>query len=345
LIRKFITSDNVSELLDLNAVVMVSAESAPSVEKLLVASQWGDEPVPATVVLIDNDPAGDETKRKITGKERNCKKLVEEQFVLQIGTVLGDQVGQKIVTTEDIVPPRIFSKACERYIKRWHPEKHQANHDAIRSALLDNQLATNGLVAGATEVFDRLVHDQPKPFDKMGVLQEVVSLVVEHPHEVDSEIVQLRERVFKLCHELRRAVSACQQAARRSSGKQSIHRLIEDFFKTHKESSPVFDIQLLLERIQRDTKLLGEDGEKLDASLGRLLTELTKVRAADQRHFRDEAWHKWKTVLGAIRKNPLGAVIRVTEEGPVPDEPIYDGPPSVSTVGQPDEKPVQPTTT
>jgi len=68
----------------LNAIVMVSAESAPSVEKLLVASQWGDEPVPATVVLLDSDDAGNEAKRKITGKGRNCKQLIEERFVLQV---------------------------------------------------------------------------------------------------------------------------------------------------------------------------------------------------------------------------------------------------------------------
>ena len=122
LIRRFIAPDNVSELLDLNSVVMVSAESAPSVEKLLAASQWGDEPVPATVVLLDSDEAGEETKAKITGGQRGCKKLVEEQFVLQIGSVLTGNSQQKIVTTEDILPPKLFAEAVVRYVKRWHPD-------------------------------------------------------------------------------------------------------------------------------------------------------------------------------------------------------------------------------
>ena len=43
-------------------------------------------------------------------------------------------------------------------------------------------------------------------------------------------------------------------------------------------------VQLLLERIQRDTKLLGADGEKLDGSINRLLSKLGKARAADQQH-------------------------------------------------------------
>ena len=329
LIRRFITPDNVSELLDLNSVVMVSAESAPSVEKLLVSSQWGDEPVPATVVVLDNDEAGDDTKAKITGKQRNCKKQVEEQFVLQIGTVLGGTIGsQKIVTTEDILPPKLFGEAVLRYVKRWHPEKHDGAADKLREVMAKPEFSENGLVAGATKTLNELVHSPPKPFDKMGVMQEAIFLLASDDADLLKEMAELRNRLFKLCHEIRRAVSASQQAARRNSGKQSIQRLIDDYFKTHKESSSVFDIQLLLERIQRDTKLLGEDGEKLDASLGRMLNELNKARAADQQHFRGDAWRLWKLVIVAIRKNPLEAEVKITEDGPVP---VGDGGESSTT--------------
>jgi hypothetical protein len=165
-------------------------------------------------------------------------------------------------------------------------------------------------------VFNELVHDNHKAFDKMGVLQEAVSLVAERPVELAVEMQELQKRIIKLCHEVRRAVSASQQAARRSSGKQAIQRIIDDYFKTHKESSSVFAVQLLLERIQRDTKLLGADGEKLDGSLNRLLSELNKVRAADQQHFRGEQWKRWKSVITAIRKNPLDTAIKITEQGP-----------------------------
>lgn len=317
LVRQFVTPDNVSELLDLNAIVMVSAESAPSVEKLLVASQWGDEPVPATVVLLDSDGAGDEARDKITGKQRNCKKLVEEQFVLQIGKVLGDLGdGQKVVTTEDILPSKLYAAAIARYVKRWYPEKHAEIATNLDTTIAKPNFYASGLVAGATDVFNELVHDQSKAFDKMGVLQEAVALVGERDAEHKAEFVELEKRLFALCHEIRRAVSASQQAARRSSGKQAIQRIIEDYFKTHKESSSVFAVQLLLERIQRDTKLLGADGEKLDGSINRLLSELSKARAADQQHYRGEQWRKWKAVISAIRKNPLDTTVRITEHGP-----------------------------
>lgn len=317
LVRQFVTPDNVSELLDLNAIVMVSAESAPSVEKLLVASQWGDEPVPATVVLLDSDEAGNEARDKITGKQRNCKKLVDEQFVLQINKVLGDlNNGQKIVTTEDIIPPKVYGAAITRYIKRWYPEKQADLAEKLEATIAKPEFCSNGIIAGASQFFNEFVHDQPKSFDKMGVLQEAVALVVENDAELRAEFVELKSRLLALCHELRRAVSASQQAARRNSGKQAIQRIIEDYFKTHKESSSVFAVQLLLERIQRDTKLLGADGEKLDGSINRLLSELSKARAADQQHYRGDQWRKWKAVISAIRKNPLDTTVRITEHGP-----------------------------
>jgi hypothetical protein len=181
-------------------------------------------------------------------------------------------------------------------------------------------------VAGATDVFNTLIHDTPKAFDKMGVLQEAVALLHERPDEIVAETIELKKRLVKFCHEVRRAVSTSQQAARRMSGKQAIQRIIDDYFKTHKESSSVFAVQLLLERIQRDTKLLGADGEKLDGSLNRLLSELNKVRAADQQHFRGEQWKRWKGVVAAIRKNPLDTVIRITEQGPECDGGVEEHP-------------------
>lgn len=325
LVRQFVTPDNVSEFLDLNSVVMVSAESAPGVEKLLVASQWGDEPVPATVVLLDSDEAGDEARGKITGKLRNSKKLVEVRFVLQVGNVLSDTgSGQKIVTTEDMLPPKLYAAAVVRYVKQWYGAKYTEISDRLDQAVSKPDFSAAGVVAGATKVFNDLVHDHPKAFDKMGVMQEAVALLAERPPANAGEVDELRKRLHKLCHEMRRAVSASQQAARRSSGKQAIQRIIDDYFKTHKESSSVFDLQLLLERIQRDTKLLGADGEQLDGSLNRLLSDLNKVRASDQRHFRGDQWKRWKGVVTAIRKNPLDAAIRITEQGPENDDGLEE---------------------
>ncbi len=344
LVRIFVTPDNVSELLDLNAIVMVSAESAPSVEKLLAASQWGDEPVPATVVLLDSDDAGNEAKKKITGKGRNCKQLIEERFVLQVGGVYGDTLGsQKTVTTEDILPPKLYADAIVGYVKRWYPEKHEEVAGKLTSAFQKPEFTANGLVSGATGIFDTLIHDQPKPYDKMGVLQEAISLISTLIGTQNADLVELNMRLVTLCHEVRRAISASQQAARRSTGKQAVQRIIDDYFKTHKESSSVFAVQLLLERIQRDSKLLGQDGERLDGCLNRLLGEVNKARSANQQHFYGDSWRRWKYAILAIRQNPLDATIKIGEDGPECNGEIIEPIPADTKPAVPSETPSQST--
>ncbi|MBN1910339.1 MAG: AAA family ATPase, partial [Pirellulales bacterium] len=317
LIRLLATPENINDLLDLNSVLMVSAESAPSVEKLLAASQWGDEPIPATVVLLDSDAGGNDAKARITGKARNCKKLIDDKFVLQIDSVLGTGgTGPQIVTTEDILPPELYGAAILRYVERWHPEVQAERKKQIDAAIAQPEFSAKGVVKGATDLLNKYVHESAKDYDKFGVLQEVVALLNESSEDAKQHLPALKTRLTTLCQELRRAVAASQQAARRMTGKQAIQRLIDDYFVIHQQSSSVFEIQLLLERIQKDTELLGVDGESLDASLKRLLGELKKVRGSGQQRFVGDIWQKWKLVIEAVRKNPLNTTVRITDGVP-----------------------------
>ena len=298
---------------------MVSAESAPSVEKLLVASQWGDEPVPATVVLVDSDPAGDDIKARITGKSRNCKKLIDEDFVLQIGKVVSDS--HPVVTTEDIVPANLFKKAVLSYLDRWWGDLEPDAKAKVSSALDDPAFADKGYVEGTNSVLNDYVFDPHHSYDKYGVLQEVIRLVHEGRAE-GADLSTLEKNVFKLCEEIRRAVSASQQAARRESGKQAVKRLIDNFRIQNKESSSVFNMLLLLERIQRDLQLLGEDGAVLDGAIKRLLAELRKLRLAGQHQLHGKLWASWTTTLSAMRKNPLQFVVHIEEGVPSPSQTV-----------------------
>ncbi|WP_437202066.1 ATP-dependent nuclease [Planctomicrobium sp. SH664] len=312
LIRAYARPDNISELLDLNSVVMVSAESAPSVEKLLSASQWGDESVPATVVLVDSDDAGDEIKKRITGKARKCKKLIDEEFVIQVGAAVTNS--HPVKTTEDILPLGLFKRAVMSYLDRWWEDLEAEARSKVGAAMDEGTFANNGVVEGANKVLSEHVFKAKRTYDKYGVLQEVVRLIQQGDLEEDQEL--LKRNVFKLCEEIRRAVSASQQAARRESGKQAVKRLIDDFFVQNKESSSVFDTQLLLERVQRDLQLLGSDGEVLDGTIKRLLAELRKLRSAGHHRLTSEVWKSWSGVLAAMQKNPLQFVVEIKEGVP-----------------------------
>ncbi len=305
LIRSFVSRDNVNDFLDLNSAVMVSAESAPSIEKLLVASQWGDEPIPAVVVLLDSDGAGNEVRDRITGKARHCKKLVEPEIVLQIAEVLGTAVeGQGIQTIDDLLPCGLYKKAVAQFIDRWYPS-HEKRSD-IDTLLAKESFGTNGVVAGTRAIFDAHIHSSPREYDKMGVLQEAVSLVVALDKDKDAVVLaEIQQRLLKLCQALRRAIALGEQAARRHSGKQAIQRVIDDFFVQHKEASSVFELELTLERLIRESELLGQDGERLKVNLGRWLSEIQKIRNEKQERVVGATWEKWRDVLRSVRENPL----------------------------------------
>ena len=316
LVRFFAEPDNINELLDLNSVVVVSAESAPSVEKLLAASQWGDEAIPATVVLLDSDAAGENIKKRLIGQARNCKKLLDEMFVLQIGGLIQGTEQHKILTIEDLIPIGLYRRAVEQFVQKWHPDVPSEKQKALATGLHNETVGNNGLVAATKELFNAHVYSTPRDeYDKYGILLEVIALV-HSSQDGEADVVQLKERMFSLCDGIRRAISASQQASRRRSGKQAIVRLIDDFFVGHKESSSVFDVQLLLERIQRDVVLLGEDGESLDAAIKRMLAELTRLRLAGHHHLRESDWGLWKRAIEEIRKNPLGFQVKIVEGKP-----------------------------
>src|SRR5205823_828616 len=76
LCRLFSMHHDPHTVLDLTSIILMSADSAPGVEKVLKASQWGDERIPATVVLFDEDAEGRLQLERITGK-RKLEKLIE----------------------------------------------------------------------------------------------------------------------------------------------------------------------------------------------------------------------------------------------------------------------------
>ena len=75
-------------------------------------------------------------------------------------------------------------------------------------------------------------------------------------------------------------------------------------------------MQLLLERIQRDLQLLGEDGATLDNAVKKLVAELRKLRSAGHQQLQDDLWSSWSKMLMSIKKNPLHAEIKLVEGVP-----------------------------
>ncbi len=67
----------------------------------------------------------------------------------------------------------------------------------------------------------------------------------------------------------------------------------------------MFDLQLFLERLQREADFIGKDAEQLGALLSSLLSRVREGRAAKQDRVVGGDWQRWRELIESIRKNPL----------------------------------------
>jgi hypothetical protein len=180
--RIFVMNRDPASFLDLTSIVLMSADSASGVAKLVAASKWGDERIPATVILYDGDTEGIEQGKRITGDggKKGGKRLIDPQFVLTLSDALGKEFdGQAIVTSEDLIPIPLYARAVEQFLSKWYPDVLADNETAtaIRETLNNSGYGKSGLVAPTETLFKKHVHPEREKYDKMGVFQEVVSIV------------------------------------------------------------------------------------------------------------------------------------------------------------------------
>jgi chaperonin cofactor prefoldin len=305
LVRLFSTQETIGELIDLNSLTIVSADSATGVEKLLEASQWGDEPIPATVVLLDSDSEGDIVFEKITGKARNKKRMIEDEFVARIKDCFGVEHGAAI-TIEDIIPIRLFSGAILAYVAHWYPNLAKESEPKIRQGIEKTDFGANGLVSGGQNLFKEIKLEN-SGYDKMGVLQELVRIVAQLQRDKpdDQDLKLLRANTLSLCAYLKKKIEDSRQVAKRRSGKQSVQRIIHDFLVSHKHSVVTYDLQMHFERLQNEADALGQDGEKLKVMLVTWINEIQAQRNAGQKRLSPEQWKKWASRLAVTHHNPL----------------------------------------
>lgn len=308
LIRVFATPTNVSEFLDLNAVVFVAADGVSNIENVLEQSRWADEPIPPTAIVVDSDAAGDTAIAKITALEGKKAPLIAKEFVGQIGTLVNhDADSMSIVTSEDIVPRSIYAGAIKAYIMRWLPETWATHAAAIEKELQSEEYGKLGVVESTKRLFSTYKPEFKADYDKMGVLQEVILLVSTRyeADENDPDIAQLRKNVVAVCDFIRDALEKSWAITAKYSSTQSVKRIINDFNRLNKDNVPITTMQKLFRRLQREVAPIGTDGETFLKVLNGYLSELEAIRVAGQERISGKPWSGWQERIDAIKKNPL----------------------------------------
>ncbi len=336
-IRCFATPSTIHRFLDLNSLVTVSADSVDRIDKVLSASQWGDEIPPATVVLVDADDAGIRARERLTRPrprpEENSKKtdpaLISEKFVVTVADILGESLGeegraQKVVTTEDLVPLALYVRAALRYVQHWHSKTVEGQEQAFRDRLKDPQLGAAGVAEGVKKVFQQFEVGQSNKFDKVGIAQEVVHLVREHGRrdprqddaEMDQSVKELEERLQRACAGLQSRIDQSEQNQRTQTGEATIRLALRQFCVGRRQAS-VREMIRLFERIGRKVELLGTDGEKLQATVSQCAQRLQVLENAGQEVLEGDFWSAWQDVLNNIQRHPLNPTIAIPESKPL----------------------------
>lgn len=116
---------------------------------------------------------------------------------------------------------------------------------------------------------------------------------------------KLDSRIRQMCVKVRKIIEIGQQIERRRTGKRAIQRIIGDYFVTHRNATKVVDLEILLERLNREARMLGVDGEDLKRTLAIQLDCVAGLRAANQVEIGGDEWKRWRERLELIRQNPL----------------------------------------
>ena len=102
-----IRGNDYDERLDLNRVTLVPAGGAQNVYYITYLARGRGVEKPAVVVLLDGDSAGDDAVRELTQKRKGQKRILKEDYILQIKTDdvadLESDCSRGPIETEDLV--------------------------------------------------------------------------------------------------------------------------------------------------------------------------------------------------------------------------------------------------
>lgn len=317
MIRVLVRPDRLDRVIDLNAVVVVSADGVNNVEKVLSASQWGDEPIPATTVLLDGDDAGKDVSKSITGNAPDKRKLVDEEFVKLLDETWHESLAGCVVETiEDLVPRALYRNAFREYVKRWHPKVIEEHGLAF-----EGSVEVDDPAVGNVKFIKKVCGDTPgldEDFDKLGVLAGVVDAVraEEDPENAKEEGVSVFvARMFSLFEKLNGVIDASRLAATRQSMATNVKRIIREFLRTRTRGCSVLDLRRHLQRLMREARTVDEAGEQLRIRLESLDSKAEKFEVAGQGRIINSEWASWRTILESIKRNPLQPLVPEAEAG------------------------------
>jgi predicted ATPase len=166
--------------LDLNRITIVPAGSASHIPYLVYLARGRDIERPAVIVLLDSDKSGKDAKKELLRGGLRRKRLLKEDFILQIGDIAEEKEGSIIssnggppIEIEDLIPLPLCVGAAKTYAR----EVCGAGDDIvikITEAAIQAKLSTDTPVFDAIKLVFKDLPGEEYHIDKVGFARLVI---------------------------------------------------------------------------------------------------------------------------------------------------------------------------
>ncbi len=304
MVRLLSEPDSMEKVLDLNAISVISAESVNKISKILASSQWRDEPIPATVVMVDGDLAGQDVAKEIVGEKSGCKKLVDKDAVLVLDSEIDKCFsGQIIETIEDIVPRRLYLKAFKSHVEEWYEEVSKTTEFKSRVKLSKSSLGNVAYIREICNATDGLQEE----YDKIAVLHHVVQ-DLELKFKCEKQTIDqgiLIKRMYSVFSKLNGMVEISQERARKQSFDATVKRILREFLLSREENgSNLLDFRRVVDRLSGEIDVSNGLGNILQEHVNLLEVEVKRLSEARHNRISGIDWESIVRLLKSIVKNP-----------------------------------------
>jgi hypothetical protein len=257
-IQRFGEPGKLDQVLDLNAVTLVSTEGAPYAPELVRKAMKGDEKPPVVVVLLDGDAAGAEYVPKVAeyiGDKQVCT-LREVEVPNKVFQVL-----------EDIIPVGLAAQAIEAYLTGLGltvPCKYDGSTPGENQA---KKIAAfcKANVPGLASYTDLEV--------RAGVVDALADLLADERFDGQG-LSELSENVKHVCRRINSMIDHAERSAKRHSLKKLVRQQVETFDKRYRSAATKGDVRKLLLDISHISTGRGDDVEMTRKNIALLIDQL-----------------------------------------------------------------------
>ena len=264
--------------LDLNRVTLVPAGGARNAYYVTYLARGRGVEKPAVVVLLDGDDEGDRAANELTKKIAGKKRLLRDEYVLQIKNEcidgLRSDCARGPIETEDLIPLDIALAAVESYAHEV--SVNLSNVSDFREQVTNLVSAKHNL--GMFEALRKSLEttqDEPFRLEKFPFSRHVIE-VCKGTSRVSSDeqsIDQMCQRFAVLFENLTARQRMADRARERKSIEGRVKRETSGFIRDY-NSPTKMDLKMLLERIEAVVDE-AEEGDKL-------LTDIRRLRESYQ---------------------------------------------------------------